>query len=383
MGASGKEDYLSWLFLGTLAGTLITNPIFSALVSRYPRKKFVPIVYHFLAVNILIFYGLLTLEPPEGSRGTARVFFIWFSVFNLIGVSLFWGLMADLFRTDQGKRLFGFISAGGTLGAIAGAGTTAFFAERVDPIHLLLVAAVFLELATFCIRPLIRLFHLDQAKQPELHATQSETEKLELWSGIRFVARSPYLLGICLYLLFYALCGSFLYLQQAEIAKNAFQNTGERTAFFAKIDLYVNLIGFILGSFVTGRLILKIGVGATLAALPLVFLGGFITLGFTLSLVVVSVFQLSRRAVDYSVSKPAREVLFTVVSREEKYTAKNLIDTFVYRFGDAIGAMVHELFKVAQFTTAQISFGAIPIAFLWILNALWLGRKQSRLVEKN
>lgn len=380
LGAAGNENALSWLFLGTLAGTMLMNPLFAYLVSRFPRRKFIPLVYHFLALNIVAFYIFLPTEESD-RRSVARIFFIWVSVFNLISVSLFWGLMADLFRTDQGKRLFGFISAGGTLGAIAGAALTVFLSDRLAPVHLCLIAAIFLEAATLCIKPLLKHFHLEKAEQAELRPAAESGAKTNIWSGIRFVWKSPYLLGICLYLIFYSLCGTFLYLEQAELVKAAFSDPAKRTAFFARIDLYVNIVGLFLGSLVTGRLIPVIGIGATLATLPIVFVGGFAVLGMTLSVAFVSFFQIARRSVDYSVAKPAREVLYTVVSREEKYTAKNLIDTFVYRFGDAVGALLNIGLKSLEWSTATICFGAIPVAALWIFNAFSLGKRQQELAN--
>jgi AAA family ATP:ADP antiporter len=197
MGVAGSDRTLTWLYMGTLVGTLIANPCFSLLVSRYPRRVFLPVVYHFLALCLATFWALLRFLPPDGAKAVAGVFFVWASVFNLFAVSVFWGFMADLWRSDQGKRLFGFIGVGGTIGAIAGAQLTKSLAEPLGPVNLVLGAALILEGAVFCMRRLVRIRGVDEGASRGEGAPPGRG----MLDGIRLVSTSPYLLGICLFLL--------------------------------------------------------------------------------------------------------------------------------------------------------------------------------------
>ncbi len=368
MGASGSEEVLSWLYMGTLAGTLLANPIFSFLVSRYSRSWFIPMAYRFLVLSLVAFYLLLQFLDGEQSKLAARAFFVWVSVFNMFAVSVFWGFMADLFRAEQGKRLFGFISVGGVLGAIAGATLTLALVHSIGPNHLILIAAVFLEAAVFCMR---RTGKAVAVSSPE----PISEKKASALVGIRKFLASPYLIGIGIYMLFYTWSSTFLYFYQARLVSDHFVDTASRTAFFAQIDLYVNLLCLAFGSLITGRLLPAIGVGATIATLPVLTLLGFAVFAIYPILSVLMVFQIVRRAVEYSVAKPGREVLYTPLSREEKYAAKNLIDTFIYRGGDASGVGVFRTLGNLGFQTTASACFFLPLAAAWIGVANWLGRR--------
>jgi AAA family ATP:ADP antiporter len=382
-GLQGREDALTLLYTGTLIGTLLANPVLGALVSRFPRRVFIPIVYHFLVLNLLIFCGLLSFLSGDRQLQIARVFFVWASVFNLFAVSVFWGFMADLFRSDQAKRLFGFIGMGGTLGAVAGAGVTATLAPLVGPVKLMLVAAVLLEGAVYCVRRLSRLGA--QAGSVTAPTRIEEAEKPPgrgVLSGIRLVATSPYLLGICLFMLFYSVSSTLIYFEQARIVRVAFQDAAQRTAYFARVDLYVNLLTVLVQAFFTGRILAFLGVGGTLAALPAVTACGFAAIASAPVLTTLVALQVIRRTLEFSLIRPAREVLFTVVSREEKYTAKNLIDTFVYRTGDLAGAWLDRGLSLLALGVTGIAASFVPIAAVWVILALFLGRRQTALAER-
>lgn len=376
MGVSGGGEHLNLLFLGTLAGTLAANPIFGALVARYPRRVFVPIVYRFLIVNLLAFFALLTWLEGEARLAVARAFFVWASVFNLFAVSVFWGVMADLFRSEQGKRLFGFIGAGGTAGGIAGAALTAGLAEAIGPARVLLVSALLLEAATRSVKRLAKLAGADAPAGAV--AREGKPPGEGALTGLRLVFTSPYLLAICLFLFFHSVSATFLYFEQARIVRESFRDAGARTAFFARVDLYVNVLTALAQCFLTGRIVLALGVGATLCALPLVVQGGFFWLGLAPVASVVMAFQVIRRAVEYGVVKPAREVLFTVVSRQEKYTSKSFIDTFVHRCGDAVGAGADVLLSRLGVGQAALAAALLPLTSAWVANSLWLGRRLAR-----
>jgi AAA family ATP:ADP antiporter len=387
MGASAGGEALNWLFLGTLAGTLAMNPLFGELVSRFPRRVFVPAVYHFFAASFVAFYVLLRALSGSERIAAARFFFIFASVFNLLIVSVFWGFLADLFRPSQAKRLFGFVGLGGTVGGIAGGAITAGLARALEPVTLLLVAAALFEVAVLCTRRLGGLFGVDQAAaRTREEAEAGEAEGIPpgtgALSGLKLFLRSPYLLGIAVFLLVYTVGSTFLYLEQARIVRASFHDAASRTAFFAKADLIVNVLTALTQLFLTGRILPFIGLGPALALLPVITGGGFVALGLSPTAGTLFLVQVARRAAEFALVKPAREVLFTVVSREEKYSAKSFIDTFVYRSGDAIGALADKLVVVAGIGRAGFAWAFLPVAALWAWNAFALGRRQRELAAR-
>jgi AAA family ATP:ADP antiporter len=304
-----------------------------------------------------------------------RAFFIWTSVFNLFVISVFWAFMADVFSTDQGKRLFGFISVGGTLGGIVGAAITVTLVQKIGSLNLLLISAVLLELSAQCVKLFPTAFEGSRASIREKLAAESPIGG-SIWSGVWHDLRSPYLLGICAYMLLYAITSTLLYFQQVGIATSAFTDRGARTAFFAQIDLLVNVLTIFVQAFLTGRLLKWLGVGVTLALLPALSVVGFTAMGIVPTLTLLVIFLTLRRAGNFAVARPAREVLFTVVSREDKYKAKSFIDTFIYRAGDQIGAWSSPALGWAGLGLTGISFVAAPLAAIWLFISLWLGRKQ-------
>ncbi|MBP7147884.1 MAG: MFS transporter [Acidobacteria bacterium] len=370
---------LTWLYMGTLAGTLLANPLFGALVSRYPRRTFIPVVYRFFTINLLLFYLLLGVLPGSGRAWAGRVFFVWTSVFNMFAVAVMWGFMADLFRSGQAKRLFGLIGVGGTLGAIVGGSITVMLAPVLGPLHLLPIAALLIEASVFSVRRLARLFHVDETAQRA--AGEGRPPGHGALHGMAVVARSPYLLGICLFLLLYTISSTFLYFEQARIVGSSFADSAQRVAFFARIDVLVNLVTIVLQTVLTGRLVPAIGVGATLAILPLVTLGGLGALGIAAVPGTIMAVQVTRRAAEYALIRPAREVLYTVVPREQKYSSKSFIDTFVYRGGDAIGAWTDKLLGLLGLGAAALAALFVPLTAAWVAVALLLGRRQGALAR--
>lgn len=368
MGIAGNVKTLPWLFMGTLAGMLVAQPLFQALVSRWPRRRFIPIVYRFFALNLIFFFVLLRGSSLAANVTVARVFFIWTSVFNLFAVSVFWGFMADLYRPEQGKRLFGLIGVGGTLGAMAGAALTAALAKPLGPVNLILVAAALLELAVFAMRRVANVVALDVQHPQGLH-------KRGMLEAIGVVFASPYLLGICLYMLLYTFTSTFVYFEQARIIAASVKDDAARTALFARMDLCVNLLALVAQTLLTARLMRGLGVAATLALLPAFSLLGFAGLGVRPTLAVLVVFQVLRRAIDYAAARPAREVLFTVVEREDKYKAKSFIDTVVYRSGDAFAAWAFA-FVAGGLVAPLVACAA------WVGLSVYLGRREAVLSSR-
>jgi len=373
MGVAGGVNNLPWLFTGTLLGMLCLNVPYSYLVKTLPRTRFIPITYRFFAANILVFAALLYYADSEQTIWIGRVFFIWISIFNLFVVSVFWALIVDIFSTAQGKRLFGFIAAGATIGAIAGSALTASLARYVSAAFLLIGSVVLLEVALFAVRRLSRLAGTLDA-EPESAADHPVGGSV--FAGITHPFKSAYLVNVSVFILLFAITATLLYFEQAGIVSRSFADRGEQTAFFATIDLLVNCLTLAVQLFLTGRILRYLGVGLALAFLPLLTLFGFATLAFVPALSALVVFQVLRRASDYAVARPAREVLYTVLPREDRYKAKNFIDTVVYRGGDQIGAWSYALLAALGLGVAEVAAVAIALSVLWFLNGLWLGRKQ-------
>jgi AAA family ATP:ADP antiporter len=374
MGIAGGIENLQWLFTGTLLGMIVVNPPFAALVAKLPRVRFIAVTYRFFIANLLIFILLLHLATAEQHIWVGRLFFIWTSVFNLFVVSVFWALMVDVFDSEQGKRLFGFIAAGATLGGIAGSSITASLAKDVPATYLLLGSAVFLEAAVFSVRRLARLS--DALRQRPAAQSGESLIGGNVLSGLTHAFKSPYLINVSVYILLFAITSTFLYFQQAEIARQSFADRGARTAFFARVDLWVNIITLGAQLFLTGRVLRAVGVGLTLAMLPALSILGFGTLAMTPTIAVLVVYQVLRRAGNFAFARPTRELLFTVVPREDKYKAKSFIDTVIYRTGDQVGAWSYAVLGFLGLAMTGISIVAVPISIAWLLNGLWLGQKQ-------
>ncbi|MDQ2927461.1 MAG: MFS transporter [Pseudomonadota bacterium] len=372
MGIAGGVNALPWLFTATFVTLLAAQPIYGALVARLPRSRFVPIVYQFFAANLALFWLLLTLgiEPVI----VARVFFVWVSVFNLFAVAVFWSFMADLFTSEQGKRLFGFIGAGGTAGGLLGPTITIALSVPIGPANLLLVAIVFLELAVFCV------FRLERSAGAAGGGTPRNDQRIGggAWAGVAEIVRSPYLLGMGAWVALLSLGATVLYLAQAHVVAEAVHGAGAQTRVFASIDLAVGLLTLATQVFATGRLIERLGTGAAAATLPAVYLVGFAALALSPVLAVVLVFQVAQRWANFAIANPARQVFFTVVDREEKYKAKNLIDVVVYRGSDAASGWLFESLQVMGMKLGAIALCVLPVAAAWLWLSMVLGRMHER-----
>ena len=377
MGIAGGVRALPWLFTGTFVAMLCVVPLFGALVARVPRRRFIPWVYWFFILNIVVFWALLSIGvAPEA---VARAFFIWTSVFNLFIVSVFWSFMADLFRNEQGRRLFGFIAAGGTAGTIAGPAITVALAVPLGPANLLPISAALLAVAVFCVRRLVRA----AADFTDHGRAESDDEAViggGILDGIVAVAKSPYLLGICFFIAMFTTTSTFLYFQQASIIAGAFDDPAERTRLFGVIDLSVSTLTIVTQLLVTGRFIRRLGVGAAVAFLPLVTVAGFALFAWAPTVAMLVGFQIVRRASNFAITRPGREMLFTVLPREQKYKSKNFIDTVVYRGGDAVSGWAFTALRTGLgLDLAAIAALCIPAAALWAGAGWMLGRHQDRL----
>jgi AAA family ATP:ADP antiporter len=377
-GVAGGVNNLQWLFTGTLVGMIVLNLPFAWLVKTLPRRRFIAITYHFFAGNIVLFAALLHWADAQQTIWIGRIFFIWVSVYNLFVVSVFWQLNVDLFSPEQGKRLFGLIAAGASIGAIVGSSATAGLARHVSPIFLLSGAAVLLEVAVFSAGRLSRLSPA-LAREPGPAAAAEAPIGGSIFAGITRAFSSRYLVNLSLFVLLFTVTSTILYFQQAGIVSRGIGGRGAQTAFFATIDLCVNVLTLLIQLFLTGRLVALLGMALTLGLLPLLSILGFAVLSLLPTITAVAIFQVLRRAGDYAVTRPTREALFTVVPREDRYKAKSFIDTVVYRTGDQIGAWSVALLRGAGLGNAELALVAVPLAALWLVDALWLGRRQERM----
>jgi ATP:ADP antiporter, AAA family len=380
IGASSGVENLPWMFTATLVAMLIANALFSALVAGMSRRKFIPMAYRFFIANLVIFSVLMRVLTPAQEAWLGRTFFVWLSVANLFVVTVFWAFMTDLFSNDQGKRLFGFISIGGSLGAIIGGSITAWLVKPIGAANLLLVSAAMFEVAAQS----VRFFPADFARGQQASQDRRAEEAAiggSLWSGITHIFRSPYLFGLFAFIIFYSTTSTWAYFQQSDLAGHGFADRAARTTFFANLDRSVNTLTLLGQLFLTGRLLKWLGVTPTLIIMPALSLIGFVFIGASPLLAVLAVFQVLRRAATFAFMRPAREVLFTVLRREDKYKAKSVIDTFAYRVGDQLGAWSYRGLTALGFGLRGISFLTVPIIAAWLALSIWLGHKQRIFAE--
>jgi len=378
LGMARGIESIRWLFIGTAVVTLAVNPVFGWLVSRLRRLQFINATYGFFVASLVGFWALLVFAPDAVGERSGQVFFVWFSVFNLFVTMVFWALLADRFTSDQGKRFFALISIGGTLGAIFGPWLTAQLAEPLGTPSLLLVAGAFLLLALVAAWVLVRVMP-DRAADATV-AVVAEAERIggSAWAGLRAVARSPYLSGIAGYVLLMTVMATLVYFTRLQMVAAVADGTDARAALLGSIDMWTQIAVLVLQLTLTGRLIRRFGLGVALAILPVATALGFIGLAIYGSFVVLILLEATNRAVQRGITRPAREALFTVASREDKYKAKAFIDTFIYRAGDVVGAQTEGLLGRLGMAMGGLVSVVLPLALLWAALALWLGRTQAR-----
>jgi AAA family ATP:ADP antiporter len=371
MGIAGGTKNLPWLFTATFVSLLVAQPIYGALVARLPRVRFIPIVYHFFVANLILFWLLLSLDIEKVI--VARVFFVWVSVFNLFAVAVFWSFMADLFTSEQGKRLFGFIGAGGTAGALLGPIITIWLSGPLGPINLLIAAAVFLELAVVCVHRIER-----DAEPPAEIEARSQRIGGSAFAGLSELIRSPYLLGVAGWVSLLSFGATIAYFAQANIVSATVHGAVAQTRLFAGIDLAVGLLSLGTQVLATAAFLNRFGTGIAAAALPSIYVVGFAAVAVAPTLTVVVILQVAQRWMNFAIANPARQVFFTVVGREEKYKAKNLIDVVVYRGSDALYGWFYESLQALGLKLGAIALCALPVAAAWVALSTALGRSQER-----
>src|ERR1700730_1558414 len=376
IGASSGVENLPWMYTATLVGMLIANTLFAAIVSRMSRRKFLPLAYRFAIANLFIFFLLMRAVPSEWQWLLARSFFVWVSVFNLFATTLFWAFMTDLFTAEQGKRLFGFIAVGGSLGAILGPLVPTFLVDRFSTGVFCLMSAAMFEIAAQC----VRFFPAKFREQPQA-ATAEKPIGGNIWDSVTHILRSPYLFVLGLFILIYTLTNTWANFQQVELTQVELTTKAARTVYFGTLDFSVNTLTVLIQLCLTSRLLKWFGVGFTLVLMPALSGLGFFAIGYAPILIVLAVFQVVRRATGFALLRPAREILFTVLRREDKYKAKSFIDTFGYRLGDQVGAWSYRAMHDIGLSLNVVSFIAVPIIAGWCTLGVWLGRKQRVLAD--
>jgi len=379
MAVNSGPETIPILFTGTLVSSLVATMVFGWLTSRFTRKQFLPWVYYFFVSNILIFWAAFATAVEAGSSYVwlGRVFFVWLSVFNLFVVSVFWSFMADLYTRGQARRLFGMITAGGSIGALAGGVLTSMLVTRIGFHNLFPFSATVLLIAVFCIYRLRRWVETQHRDAADVTYASEKSLGGNPFAGITHTLRSKYFLAIVTKSIIASLLGTALYMLTAELVQDQIVSNDERTQFFSNINNYTNALAFVGQLLIVKQVVGRFGVGVSLSLLPIVSIAGFLVLIFEPTLAVVAFLTVARRSLGFAFGKPATDMLYSVVSPEDKYKVKNFIDTVVYRGGDFVGTWTVR-FLVGILGLAGTSIVMLPFAAVWAGIALWLGRDYRR-----
>ncbi|WP_115572229.1 NTP/NDP exchange transporter [Xanthomonas campestris] len=377
LGLEHGIEYVRSLMTVTAVATLAVNPVFGWAASRLSRPHLVGATYGFLVITLVMFWCLMQFASGAVRDAGSLAFYIWFNVFNLFVTMVFWALLADRFSSDQGTRLFSLIAVGGTLGAIVGPWLTAQLAQPLGTTNLLLVASGFLVLGMLAAWVLLSIAPGQAAGDGVAAASRAEEPARiggSAWDGVRAVARSPYLAGVAGYVLLMAMMITVVYFSRLQMVTAMAEDLDTRAAILGRIDMFTYIAVLTLQLTLAGRLIKRFGLGVTLAILPVTTSLGFLGLAIYGSLVGWVLLEVGSRAVQRGITQSAREALFTVVGREDKYKAKALIDTFVYRSGDVVGAQADGLLVRFGLAMGGLLSVVLPMALVWMLLSLWLGR---------
>jgi AAA family ATP:ADP antiporter len=388
MAVGSGADTIPYLFMGTFAVMLIATPIFGWITSKYRRRTFLPWVYLFFASNTLIFWFVFSQFIDDGVDHVwlGRAFFVWLSVFNLFVVSVFWSFMADIYTRDQGRRLFGVITSGGSIGALIGAAATSALVTKIGFENLFPIAAALLIFPLLCIWKLRNWVAREHEEEIEETVESEKPLGGNPFGGITHVFGSNYFLAIVICSIIASLLGTALYMFAAQLVETSIPGANERTEFFSNINFWTNLFALLGQMFFVRHVVARFGIGRSLAVLPLISIAGFILLAFDPVLAVVAFLTIARRALGFSFSKPTTDMLYSVVTPEEIYKTKNFIDTAVYRFGDIVGTWSVTLMmglsiggvSFVGLSIAGVSLAMLPFAVIWSVIALWLGRDYKR-----
>ena len=411
IGSTYGIENLSWLFWATFLINLIAIPLYSILVGKYHRKILVPSIYFIFIFCLIAFWVAMNFLPASSQIWVARAFFVWITVYGLFIVSFFWSVVGDMLSTAQGRRIFGVMSGGGTIGTMLGSLVTAGLVKAIGIDSLILIPAFLLFLSLFVYMSMERSFRKLSGDSKEA-SKQGKATGGNPFAGFTAVFQSWYLFAICIFGLFMATCSTIVYFQQAEIVNSAFEGfeydlpaitnadslapddiekqtlalrqtaiKEARTRYFAKVNFAVSIVTLVFQVVIVGWLMKRFGLGITLAIFPLTYLIGVTTLALSPTLAVVAVISVLGRSAEYGICNPSREVLFTAVNRENRYKAKSFIDTVVRRGGDsAVGGVYNFARKSLGTSMTTLSWLLIPIVLAWIGLSLFIGRENRKIL---
>ncbi len=380
LAVGSGPNTIPWLFFGTFVTMLIATPIFGWVASRFPRRQFLPWVYLFFISNILIFWAVFSvaIDSNSGHVWPGRVFFVWLRVFNLYVVSVFWSFMADIYTREQGRRLFGFIASGGSIGAIIGGVATSAIVVKIGFENLFPIAAGLLLIAIYCISQLRKWVERDHVEDIAETVASEKPIGGNPISGITHVFSSNYFSGIAIASIIASLLGTALYMFRAQLVADGIVGTDEQTRFFSNINIATNVLAMIGQLVIVRRVVQRFGIGVSMSLLPIISVVGFILVAVEPTLIMIAIVIAVRRGLGFTFSKPTTDMLYSVSTPEDKYKTKNFIDTAVYRFGDLVGAWSVKGLIVVGLSTPAISVAMLPFAAVWGVVALWLGRDYRR-----
>lgn len=380
MAVGSGPDTIPYLFIGTFVTMIFASSIFGWVATRFPRRVFLPWVYLFFVVNILIFWVVFSRAVASDGEHVwlGRAFFVWLSVFNLFVVSVFWSFMADIYTREQGRRLFGVITSGGSIGALIGATATSSLVVKVGFQNLMPISAAVLLVGVFCIGRLKEWVH--QEHEDEITETVESEKPLggDPFAGITHLFSSKYFLGIALMSLIASLLGTALYMFRAELVETAILTSDARTQFFSNMNVAQNALALVAQMFLVKQVVTRFGIGRSLFLFPLASIIGFAVLAMEPTLMAVATLDVVRRGLGFGFAKPSTDMLYSVVTPEEKYKTKNFIDTAIYRGGDVVGTWTVKLMSTLGLGIAGISIAILPFAVVSAVVALWLGRDYRR-----
>jgi len=378
MAVGSGPNTIPLLFTGTFVVMMFATPIFGWVASRYPRRVFLPWVYYFFLSHILIFWFVFSwqIDADQKPIWLGRVFFVWVSIFNLFIVSVFWSFMVDIYSREQGRRLFGLIASGGSIGALIGGIATSAIVLKIGYNNLFLLAAALLAFAIICISQLKKWVKKDKKNDVQESFNSEKALGGSSFSGIADVFRSRYFSAIAAASLIASLLGNALYMFTAQLVDIEITGDDERTLFFSNLNIAANAISFVVQMLIVRRVVDRFGIGVSLSILPLLSVAGFALLALDPVLAVVATLTFLRRGLGFGFSKPSTNMLYSVVTTEGKYKTKNFIDTAVFRFGDAAGTWFIRAFMGLGITGVSIIM--LPFAVIWAVIAVWLGRDYRR-----
>ena len=371
MASDWTDAEVSWLWTLNFFISPAVVALYGVLVSRFRLRLLVPSIYGIFALTFLSFYALASTMADRTL--VDKSFYVWVSVFSLFHISVFWSFMSDLFSKEQAGRLFGIIAAGASVGGLIGPSIPSFFSASLGTDNLMLLASAML------LVPIPIIFYLQSLKSSDLHneSLAAQTPQIKIggnpFAGFKLFFSNPYLLAIGLFIFLYTGISSFVYFELKNLLSDL--SRAERTAVWAQMDLAVNVLSIAVGLFATGRIVGKFGMPVTIALIPVLICAGLIIVAISPFLGAVVALQVIRRAGNYAVTRPAREVLFTRVDREARFKAKPVIDIVAYRGGDMLMAWFFTgLTQGLGLGLAAVAAVGAGIAALWSIVGIYLGR---------